>query len=162
MARPLDELQIVLAQMIDEHRKLLIEADRHQLAIRAMDVRTMDLLRIRQEQLRERIGMLEGRRRLLAEQSAPGHRGPPVTLTRLAELHPHARVKLLAQRDELRSVIAQIGQRTHIAARVAGAMLGHLNAVVRILSGAVQQAGVYTKQGVPKMSARIGGLEAVG
>jgi hypothetical protein len=159
----LDELQIVLAQMIDEHRRLLAEADRHQAAIRTMDTAGMDASRLRQDAIRNRIGQLESRRRALADQSAPGHRAPPMlTLTRLAELNPQARVKLLAQRDELKSLIAQISQRTHVAGRVAGAMLGHLNSVVRLLTGAVQQAGVYTKQGIPKFTARIGALETVG
>jgi len=162
VARPLDELQIVLAQIIDEHRKLLTESDRHQAAIRTMDVPNMDASRTRQDSIRERISQLESRRRALADQSAPGHRGAPMTLTRLAELNPHSRAKLLAQRDELRSLIGQISQRTHVAGRVAGAVLGHLNSVVRVLAGAVQQAGVYTKQGVPKFSARIGALDSVG
>jgi hypothetical protein len=41
-------------------------------------------------------------------------------------------------------------------------VLGHLNVAVRALSGAVQQAGVYTKTGLPKVSGRIGAMEAVG
>jgi hypothetical protein len=45
---------------------------------------------------------------------------------------------------------------------LAGAVLGHLNTVVRLIAGAVEQAGVYTKQGVPQVSARIGVIEAVG
>jgi hypothetical protein len=37
-----------------------------------------------------------------------------------------------------------------------------LNTVVRLIAGAVEQAGVYTKTGSPKVSGRIGVLEAVG
>lgn len=83
-------------------------------------------------------------------------------MTRLADLYPQARPRLLAQRDELRNLIGQIRQRTHVAGKVAGAMLGHLNTVVRILAGAMQQAGIYTRKGVPKMAERIGVIEAVG
>jgi len=158
----LDELQAILAQIIDEHRKLLAETERHQAAIMSMDVPSMDASRLRQEAMRSRIDTLEARRRTIASQLALGHKGLPVTLTRLAELHPKARVKLLAQRDELRLLIGQIKQHTHVAGRVAGAMLGHLNSVVRLLVGAAQQAGVYTKQGVPKMSGRLGSLDSVG
>jgi len=32
---------------------------------------------------------------------------------------------------------------------------------VRLLAGSVEQAGLYTKHGVPKVSARIGMMEAV-
>lgn len=162
MPRPLDELQTVLALLIDEHRKLLAEAEKHQMAIRMVNVAQMDAARIRQETLRQTISQLEARRRALTDQIVPGHRGPPLTLTRLAEMNPRERVQLLRQRDELRALIAQIKQHTQTAGRVAGAVLGHLNSVVRVLVGAVQQAGVYTKKGVPKFTSRIGGLEAMG
>ena len=42
------------------------------------------------------------------------------------------------------------------------ALLGHLNTVVRLIAGAVERAGVYTKTGAPQMSNRIGVMEAVG
>ena len=41
-------------------------------------------------------------------------------------------------------------------------MLGHLNTVVRLLAGAVERAGVYTKDGIPRVASRIGIMEAVG
>ena len=87
---------------------------------------------------------------------------PSPTLTQLADRFPQYRVKLLAQRDELRRIIAQITERTTLAGKVTGAVLGHLNHVVRIMAGAMQQAGVYTKKGIPKFAPRIGGIEAVG
>jgi hypothetical protein len=37
-----------------------------------------------------------------------------------------------------------------------------LNTVVRLLAGAVEKAGLYTKHGVPQVSSRIGVMEAVG
>ena len=49
-----------------------------------------------------------------------------------------------------------------MAGRLASAVLGHLNTVVRLLAGAVEKAGLYTKQGIPQVSARIGVMEAVG
>ena len=45
---------------------------------------------------------------------------------------------------------------------LAGAVLGHLNTVVRLIAGAVERAGIYTKSGVPQVSNRIGVMEAVG
>ena len=52
--------------------------------------------------------------------------------------------------------------RTHVAGRVATAVLGHLNTVVRLVAGAVEKAGLYTKNGVPRVSSRIGVMDAVG
>jgi len=78
------------------------------------------------------------------------------------ELQPASRNSLLKLRDELRDLAARITARTHVAGRLAGAVLGHLNTVVRLLAGAVEKTGVYTKQGVPRVSSRIGVMEAVG
>jgi hypothetical protein len=55
----------------------------------------------------------------------------------------------------------KIAENTHVAGRVTGAFLGHLNTAVRLISGAVQHAGVYTKYGTPRVSQRIGVMEAV-
>jgi hypothetical protein len=41
-------------------------------------------------------------------------------------------------------------------------VLGHLNTAMRLFAGAVGQSGTYTKNGVPRVSARIGVMEAVG
>ena len=43
-----------------------------------------------------------------------------------------------------------------------GAVLGHLNTIVRLISGSVSKAGIYNKRGVPRMTNRIGVIEAVG
>ena len=56
----------------------------------------------------------------------------------------------------------KVADRSFVANKVASAVLGHLNTIVRLLAGAVERAGVYTKHGVPKVSARIGAMEAVG
>jgi FlgN protein len=162
MSRPLDDLMGILRLLIQEHRRLLGEMELHQAAINAVNVAGMESSRLRQEAMRQKIALLETRRQAATNQIAAAHRGMALTLTKLAELYPQSRAQMLALRDELRAVIGQISQRTHIAGRVAGAVLGHLNSVVRLISGAVQQAGVYTKQGVPKLSGRIGVIEAVG
>ena len=152
MPAPLAELENVLVQLIDQQRKLLAELERYQAAMRTMNVQAMEASRSAQEVIRQRIAQIDQRRRVLAGTT---------TLTKLAEMHPQSRVRLLALRDELRNVIAQITQRTHVAGKVAGAVLGHLNTVMRLLSGAMQQAGVYTRHGVPKLAPRIGAMDAV-
>jgi hypothetical protein len=83
-------------------------------------------------------------------------------LTKLADLYPQRRQSLFKLRDELRGVASTISNRTKVSSRLAGAVLGHLNTVVRLLAGAVERAGVYTKAGVPRVANRIGIMEAVG
>jgi len=85
-----------------------------------------------------------------------------VTIQRLAQLFPQRGEALLKLRDELKRTILNIQAKTHIAGRLAGAVLGHLNVVVRLIAGAVERAGIYTKSGVPQVSNRIGVMEAVG
>jgi hypothetical protein len=84
------------------------------------------------------------------------------TLSRLAESLPQYKQPLLALREQLKAKVNEVATRSTVAGRVAGALLGHLNTVVRLLAGAVEQAGIYTKQGTPQVSARIGVIEAVG
>jgi FlgN protein len=162
MSRQLDELAGILKLLIDEHRVLLAEVERHQVAIKTMDVAAMETSRVRQEAIRLKIGQLESRRGYVMQQLAGGQKLPSPTLTKLAELNPQAKPMLLKLRDELRNVIDQISQRTRVAAKVTTAVLAHLNTVVRILGGAMQQAGVYTRQGMQKLPPRIGVIEAVG
>ena len=38
----------------------------------------------------------------------------------------------------------------------------HTQVLVRLLAGAVEKAGLYTKHGVPQVSSRVGTMEAVG
>jgi hypothetical protein len=162
MSNPLAELENLLKLLIVEHRQLLVEVERHQAAIKTMNVAGLQSAQVRQEALRLKIAALESRRATVTAQLSHLHKTPGLTLTKLAELNPPARPQLLALRDELRGLIGQITQRTHVAGKVAHAVLGHLNTVVRLLGAAMQQAGVYTRQGVPRTAQRIGVIEAVG
>jgi flagellar biosynthesis/type III secretory pathway chaperone len=164
MSRQVFELEQVLQAMIDEHTKLLGHVDRHQAAMRALDHRSMeDLVRL-QESARLRIATLETKRRALIQTIARGHRMTQTNLTvsDIANLYPPSSAKLNKLRGELRALIEQLQAKTHIAGRLATAVLGHLNTVVRLLAGAVEKAGLYTKSGTPQVSTRIGVMEAVG
>ena len=83
-------------------------------------------------------------------------------IPQLAELFPERKTALLKLREELRNLIGQITKRNHIAGKLAGAVLGHLNTAIRLLAGVVEHAGLYTRSGVPRMASRIGVMEAVG
>ena len=85
-----------------------------------------------------------------------------LTISRLSAAFPAKAQTLTSLRNDLKTAMQAVQSKAHIASRVAGAVLGHLNTAVRLLAGAVEKAGVYTKQGVPKVASRIGAMEAVG
>lgn len=163
MSRQLFEVEGILQQLIVEHRKLLKHVESQQSAMKALDLGAMDAAAQQQQAARLRIATLENKRRQLCVMLARAAKmTDEPTVKRLAELNPQRAPVLLGLRDELRSVIDQIQRRTHIAGKLAAAVLGHLNTVVRLLAGAVERAGVYTKHGTPHVAARIGVMEAVG
>ena len=164
MNRLIPELENTLQALVAEHRRLLAHVESQQAAMKAFDLKGLDAARNQQEASRLRAAALENKRRLIVAQVAKAMRvnAQTLTITRLAELQPAHRERLLKLREELKTVAAQISARTHVAGRLASAVLGHLNTVVRLLAGAVEKTGVYTKQGVPRVASRIGVMEAVG
>ena len=160
----LPDLENLLQLLVTEHRRLLAHLEAQQAAMKAFDLKALDDARNQQEASRLRVAALENKRRALVVQVARQMRvdAQGLTITRLAELQPARRDALFKIRDELKGVAAQIAARTHVSARLAGAVLGHLNTVVRLLAGAVEKSGLYTKQGVPRVAPRIGVMEAVG
>jgi hypothetical protein len=163
MSRQISELEGLLKQLITEHNRLLQLVTKHEAAMKAFDLRAMDDLGREQEASRLRIVAMDQRRKLIVAQVAKALnvQGEP-TLKQLAALQPEHAKSLLALRAELKQVVEQISLRTHVGGKVAGAVLGHLNTVIRLVAGVVERAGIYTKSVIPKMSARIGGLEAIG
>lgn len=163
MSRLLPELENTLRALADEHRRMLAHVESHQAAMKAFDLKALDDARNQQEASRLRLAGLESKRRLVVGQIAKGLKlEGNVTLTRLADLHPARRDALLQLRDEIKALALAIETRLHVAGRLSAAVLGHLNTVVRLLAGAVEKAGLYTKHGVPSVSSRIGVMEAVG
>ena len=163
MVRQLADLELALQQLVAEHRKLLASMDAQQAAMRVMDLNAMDVALNAQEASRLRISALETKRRTTVSLLTRGVKvEAPVTLTKVAALYPQRRDALLKLRDELKDVATTIAARTKVSGKVAGAVRGHLNTVVRLRAGAVERAGVYTKDGIPRVSGRIGIMEAVG
>src|SRR2546423_13942377 len=138
MSSQISDLEMVLQQLIAEHRKLLALLVDQQAAMKRMDLQSMETLVAAQESSRKRIAMLERRRQVLAAQLARASKivGQP-TLEKLAGAHPARAKALLALRDELKPLIEQLRNRAFVAGRVAGAVLGHVNAAMRLLAGAV-------------------------
>ena len=161
--RQLTELEVTLQQLTAEYNRLMKHMDAHQAAMKSFDLSAMDAAAHQQEASRLRIGMLENKRKNLVNQIGKllKHDGQ-LTITRIAEMNPQRGPLLMKLRDELKSTVQQASAKSHIAGKLAGAVLGHLNTVVRLLAGSVENAGVYSKHGVPQVSARIGVMEAVG
>ena len=157
------ELETLLQQMIAEHGKMLQQIEKQQLAMQAMDRRAMDEATNLQEASRLKIASLEQKRRALVIQIGRALRitGEP-KIPQLAAIFPDRKQSLLKLRDELRSLIGQVATKNHIVGKLASAVLGHLNTAIRLVAGVVEHAGLYTKNGVPRMATRIGVMEAVG
>jgi hypothetical protein len=157
------DLESLLDQLIVEHRKLLAHVQQHAGAMRALDLGAMDAAARQQDACRLRIHHFEHRRRAVVRQMVQHHRlTTDPTLGQIAELYPLHAGALLGKRDVLRSLAGDVALRANVANKLAGAVLGHLNTAVKAIAGAVKNAGVYTKSGVPKVSSRIGMMEAVG
>ena len=163
MVRQASELESILQQLIAEHRRLLVHLDAHGAAMKAFDLEAMDDAGRQQDLLRVRIATLDQRRRAatVAAAKALNLPGEPTLRTLAAALPQHAQ-SLMQIRADLKAVVEQVAARARISGKLASAVLGHLNTIVRLLAGAVERAGVYTKQGIPMVSSRIGMMEAVG
>jgi hypothetical protein len=164
MSRQVLELESLLQELIAENQRLLKHLQSQQVAMRTMDLAAMDAAARQQDGSRMRLLALETRRRNTVAQilQQNNKRGPNVTIADIAGWYPARSAELLKLRGQLKDIVQQVQTRAQVAGRVAGALLGHLNTVVRLIAGAVEKAGLYTKQGVPKVSSRIGVMEAVG
>ena len=161
--RQLGDLEVILTQLVAEHEKLIGQLDEQQAAMKKLDLKALEASSKLQEATRLRIASLETRRRTTVTQIATALKLPgTATLTKVAEASGAYQAKLVSLRDRLKDLMEQIATRSHIASRLAGAVLGHLNTMVRLLAGAVEQPGVYTKHGTAQVTGRIGVLEAIG
>lgn len=159
----LDRLIECLKGIADEHRTLLDLVRRHEAAMRSLDSAAIDDLAQKQEQVRTKIMQWEARRRMVVATLVKASKMPgEPTLTRLAAAFPTHRAALMKLKGEIVALATEIRHRTGTAGRIAQAMLGHLNTAVRLLAGAVERGGTYTRQGTPKLTRRIGSIEAVG
>jgi hypothetical protein len=163
MSRALSELDAVLRQIHAAHGKLLEQLDAQQAAMKTMNLNAMAEAAAQQELLRARLMSMDTQRRALAVQLAREMRiEGEVTLSKLAKLNPAQAASLLQLRRDLRETIEAIRLRTKIGSRLASAVLGHLNTVMRLFAAAVHKGSVYTKHGTPNLAGRIGAMETVG
>src|SRR4030081_3353629 len=163
MSRQISELEAILVELIAEHQRLLKHLHAQQAAMKQFDLKTMDAAANQQEASRLRIATLETKRRLFVQQITRAHNAPGnLTIADIAKLYPQRASVLLELRATLKDLISQVSVRATVSGKLAGAVLGHLNTVVRLLAGAVGKAGLYTNRGIPQVSTRMGVMEAVG
>lgn len=163
MSAPIAELEKLLVQIIAEHRTLLGGLNLHVEAMKAFKIADVSAATDIVEGSRVRIVMFESRRKLVLQQIARLYKLPlTATLREIAAAAPEYRISLMKHREALQQITSQISRKTTVSSRVAGALLGHLNTVVRIVAGAMQQRTLYTKQGMRTVHSRIGMIEAVG
>lgn len=153
---------MVLRQLLVEHRALLLRVEAHEAALRTHDAAAIDRTAREVEVTRQRIALLEARRRVVTQQLAPRFKQEIPTLARLAELFPDRKLILLQIRDELRAIAQLIHEKTQQLVKVASGVLGHLNATVRIIAQAANGPSTYTRTGAAPLPQRVGVLEAVG
>lgn len=163
MLRQISDLQAVLAQLVVEHRKLLEQLEAQHAAMKKFDLVVMADVVTRCQAARLRINELENKRRAAMRQIMTALKlTQEPKLTEIAKLFPPQSIGLMKTRAELRDLAAKISKRTQGSSRLASAVLGHLNTVVRLFAGAVERAGLYTREGIPRVASRIGVMDAVG
>lgn len=158
----LSQLELVLKQLVHEHRALLDAITAHEAALRSCDLARIERCTLDQDQARQKIAGIETRRRMITHQIARQHRNvKPPTLAQLAELYPDRKTFLLQVRVDLASIAASIQAKSQLLSRIAQSVLGHVNATMRLVANATSGPGVYTKNGTTTMPMRIGVLNAV-
>src|ERR1700760_2540569 len=106
MSRQVSELEAILQQLIDEHRKLIGHVDAQQVAMKSFDLKAMDDVVRLQDAARIRISGLETRRRAVILAIARAHRmNQALTLPDVAAMFPAQAANLLKLRDELKETI---------------------------------------------------------
>ena len=161
--RLVTDLESVLEQLLDQHRKLLTHVITHHAAMMKLDLATMDQTRMIQHSARTRIIALDKQRVSLTLQIARTNKiTGELKLSQLAELVPSRKPQLLKLRGELQAVVAEAARRSFIATKLSSAVLGHLNTAVRILARAVGDVGVYNGRGMATVSKRLGRMEITG
>lgn len=163
MSPTIAELEKALTSQVAEHRVLFAAVTRHLDAMRSFDLPSINTAADEVEASRSRVVILEKRRLTVMAQVIRTHKfAANVTLAEIADAVPAHKVSLMKLREQLRGLTSEIAAKTSVSAKVAAAMMGHLNTVVRLVAGAVKTASAYTKQGQRAIAARVGVIEAVG
>lgn len=162
-ANPLATLEVVLRQLLAEHRALLGAVEAHEVALRTYSLDRIEKAARDQDLARQKINATETRRRQLTHQLARQHKLlTPPTLSKLGELYPARAAALKAIRADLADVASKICHKSSLTTRVAQSVLGHVNATLRLVASAAAGPSPYTRRGDASLpSGRMGVLNAV-
>ena len=163
MSRQVSELEEIFIELIVEHERLIKQLNAQQIAMSKMDLQSMEKEAKAQEASRRRIISLDARRKNLVQQisHAAAFRGE-MKFADIVTAHPQRAAVLTRHRETLKTRIEQVSTRSRIVGKLAAAVVGHLNTMIRLVAGAVEKAGLYTKDGVPRVSSRVGVMETLG
>jgi hypothetical protein len=167
----LDELERSLRLVLADQKRLaeLLIAQRE--CMRQLKAGEIEKFGADVATIRQRIAASDGRRKLLtmtvARELGVSAKEPTLAMLIAAMKDPVRAARLAKLRDELRAAVMEVAAASHVAGRLAGAVLGHLNMAVRTLSGAINgggshAGGAYTRTGSPRVGGRIGVIEALG
>ena len=158
----ISQLELVLRQLVVEHRALLAARDAHQQARRPCAIEQIERAARDQDAQRLKISGVESRRRQLVHQIARQQRTlKPITLVTLGELYPDRAAAIGEIRAELIDVAGRVQRKTTLIGRIASGVLGHVNATLRLIAQAATGPATYTARGEQAMPLRIGMLNAV-
>ena len=159
----LTELQKALDGLTAAHVELAASLRQQHDAMKAFDTTAMAEAARRQEQIHRRVMRLEQQRRQQVQNLArvAGRQGAEMTLIGLADLYPAARDGLLERRAALRQATTEAAERGRACGRLAGGVLSHLNAALRLLTDATTYGRTGGFDVAPRVSTRLARLEAV-
>lgn len=150
MSQLISQLEVILRQMLDEHRVLLERVSAHEAALRSHDVTRIERAAWMQDESRQRITRLDNARRAIVAQIGRQHRQlREVTLVSIAEIFPDRKLILLQLREEIARLANEVREKVKLISRIAGGVLGHLNATARVIAEAANGPGTYRRNGQP-------------
>lgn len=159
---PISQLELVLRQLVNEHRALLAALDAHEAALRSCVIDRIERAARDQDAVRQRLAAIESRRRTVIHQLARQHRTlKPMTIATLGELYPDRQATLNAIRADLADVSAAVQRKSSLIGRVAQTVMGHVSATLKLVATAATGPATYTRSGETAMPMRIGVLNAV-
>jgi FlgN protein len=160
---PTSELEQTLEQLIIAHTDLAQTLSIHTKAMSAMNLPEMERMASVCQRQRQNLAVLENRRMQLMQPLVRHLQLPAkATLRELAEAVPARKAQLLALRERLAHAVQSVHTSGVVASRISGAVVGHLNTALRLLSIAVKQGGTYNRSGNSPSPGRLGLVEAVG
>src|SRR5262245_55825844 len=116
MSRFVQDLEVLLDQLIAEHRKMLGYGQQQTAAMKHMNLAGMEAARSQQEACRQRIRQIDHRRRGTVQQLGRMHKfASELTMSQIIDLYPANAAALAKKRDALRRLAGEIALKTNVA-----------------------------------------------